>query len=151
MAEELAELSTPQQQIEHLHASINELVRQAAPREDRQRARRIARQNYERAMANPMLPMSWVAPSDVRNIAQTRYIDSQGVLHPEEMIGVNARDWQLEAGENIELSLHFDDAISEDQSQRMTALAMEMVAREIDDNNLAENMTGGTSRQDVDG
>ena len=113
----------------------------AARRAAREEARRLARQNRERAERNPLLPLSWVAPRQVREIARVRTPNEWNV-YVEEMIEVNARSWHMESGERIQLHTHFPDELSSDFRLRLMALAMELSAREIEDAVLEDRMEG---------
>ncbi|MCJ1466030.1 hypothetical protein MMC07_004649 [Pseudocyphellaria aurata] len=122
LASHLPTFLTPQQQIERLHSLIAWALQQ----------------NREREMANPMRLRTLVVPRARRNIAQTRYIDEEGGV-TEEMIDVDTRSLDFEEGETAaQLFMHFEDGISEEQMRRFTALALEMAARELEDDIFAD-------------
>lgn len=111
--------------------------RNSERRAARREARRVALENRERVANNPLLPREWAAPLQWRNIALLRALNEQDV-YAEEMIDVDARSWQLETGETVELIVDFTNPLSRDTSLRLTALAMELTARQVEDDVLAD-------------
>lgn len=131
----------PQNEAEQRNAEIRRRERPTVRREEQQEASELARENRERFERNPLLPTEWAAPRQWRNIARLRSRNTRNV-YAEEMISVDARSWHLETGEHIQIVVDFADSIPPDLTLRLTALAMELSARQIDDDTLARLLNG---------
>lgn len=140
-ARELASL-TPEQ-LEHRNEVARRRqreVRRAAERRAQDEADRLAVADQERAANNPLLPLPSVmaAPRQWRPIARVGVVNEQDE-YVEEMIDVDARAWQLEGGERVEVITNFG-SLPRDVTLRLAALAMEMTARQLEDDSLAHLM-----------
>lgn len=139
-ARELAELTLEQRELQiESERRRNAAIRREERRAAREEARRLARVNRERAENNPLLPREMAAPRQWRNIARLGVRNEQNV-YAEEMINVDARSWHLEAGEQVELVVNFTNPLPSDLNLRLTALAMELTARQLEDDILANLM-----------
>lgn len=118
---------TPEQR-ERQDAEIarqNAEIASAARQTDREEARRLASENRAEGAASP----EW------RDIAEVGMVNEQGV-YVREMIDVDARSWQTEPGEHVEVLMEFVEPFPPDFSLRLSALAMEMTARQVEDETL---------------
>lgn len=122
------------------YARRNSERRREERRAARREARRVALENRERVANNPpLLPRERVAPRQWRNIALLRGLNEQDV-YAEEMIDVDARSWHLQEGEAVEVIVNFTNPLPRDTTLRLTALAMELTARQLEDDVLADLM-----------
>lgn len=139
-ARELAELTQEQRDLQiESERRRSAVIRREERRAAREEARRFERENRERADNNPLLPREMAAPRQWRNIARLGVRNEQDV-YVEEMVAVDARSWQLEAGERVELVVNFTNPLPSDLTLRLTALAMELTARQVEDDTLANLM-----------
>ena len=118
------------------YARRNSERRREERRAARREARRVALENRERVANNPRLPRERAAPRQWRNIALLGGLNEQNV-YAEEMIDVDAGSWHLEEGEAVEVIVNFANPLTRDTTLRLTALAMELTARQLEDDVMA--------------